>query len=267
MMKLGLTSQLVILLATIGVVSSGATGYYAYRANRTMLVNEAQQSLLTSTRLLDQRFSSALHDVAEDALVLAVMPSARKIAESVDHPPQDGRERLEQVFTSFMRYHADYLQVRLISRAHYGLERVRIDRGPSGVIAVPEAGLQEKAQFAYVFDTLAVPAGHIYLSPIVINHEAGTHAASGRPIVRVGTPIAGANGENVGVLVIDVDLTRVFARLARDLPERDQVYMANQWGDFLIHPDPASAFGFDRGQRVLMQETFPVTKPLFVASS
>ena len=263
MMKLGLTSQLIILLATIGVVSSGATGYYAYRANRTMLVNEAQQSLLTSARLLDQRFSTALQDVAEDALVLAVMPSARKMSESVEHVPQDGRERLEQVFMSFMQYHADYLQVRLISRARYGLERVRVDRGPNGVIVVPEAGLQEKGHFAYVFDTLAVPAGHIYLSPIVINHEAGTHAASGRPIVRVGTPIVGANGANVGVLVIDVDLTRVFARLARDLPERDQVYMANQWGDFLIHPDPASAFGFDRGQRVLMQETFPETNPLF----
>lgn len=266
-MKLGLTSQLVILLATIGVVSSGATGYYTYRANRTMLINEAQQSLLTSTRLLDQRFSSALNEVAEDVLVLAVLPSTQDVAEFVDHAPKDGRERLEQMFMSFMQYHPDYLQVRLISRSHYGLERVRVDRGPSGVIMVPEAGLREKGHFAYVFDTLAIPAGHIYLSPIVINHEAGTHAALGRPIVRVGTPIVGKHGANVGVVIIDVDLTRVFARLARDLPDDDQVYMANQWGDFLIHPNPAFAFGFDRGQRVLMQETFAATKPLFDESS
>ena len=46
MIKLVLTAKLSVLLACIGVVESGATGYYAYRANRTMLVQEAQHSLL-----------------------------------------------------------------------------------------------------------------------------------------------------------------------------------------------------------------------------
>ena len=73
MMRPGLTFKLSILLACIGVVASGATGYYAYRANRTMLVNEAEQNLLTSTELLSQRFSVALGDVSQDALVLATL--------------------------------------------------------------------------------------------------------------------------------------------------------------------------------------------------
>ena len=57
MIRPGLTFKLSVLLACIGVLASGATGYYAYPANRTMLVNEAEQSLLTSTELLGQRFS------------------------------------------------------------------------------------------------------------------------------------------------------------------------------------------------------------------
>ena len=75
MMRPGLTFKLSILLACIGVLASGATGYYTYRANRTMLVNEAERSLLTSTELLGQRFSVAIDDVAADALVLASLPS------------------------------------------------------------------------------------------------------------------------------------------------------------------------------------------------
>ena len=60
MIRLGLTSKLSVLFACIGVIASGTTGYYAYRANRTMLVDEAQHSLLMSTQLLGRRFTTAL---------------------------------------------------------------------------------------------------------------------------------------------------------------------------------------------------------------
>lgn len=262
MIKLGLTAKLSVLLACIGVVASGATGYYAYRANRTMLVQEAQHSLLMSTQLLGQRFSAALGDVSDDALVLATMPSAAAVAEG-EAPAGAQRGRLEQVYYSFMTHHPEYLQIRLITRAQYGLERIRVDRDKHGVVVLPESGLQEKGQFSYVFETLSTTPGHIYLSPISINHETGSHAAEGRPILRVGTPVVNPRCETVGALVIDIDLTRIFMRLERDLPEDYLVYLANEWGDFLVHPDPAQAFGFDRGRRVLMQERFPATQSLF----
>jgi hypothetical protein len=108
MMRPGLTFKLSILLACIGVVASGATGYYAYRANRTMLVNEAEQNLLTSTELLSQRFSVALGDVSQDALVLATLPSAASVAQSDDGSgANDARERLATVFASIMANHPE----------------------------------------------------------------------------------------------------------------------------------------------------------------
>jgi diguanylate cyclase (GGDEF)-like protein len=55
----------------------------------------------------------------------------------------------------------------------------------------------------------------------------------------------------------------VFQRLERDLPAGYLVYLANEWGDFLIHPDPSQTFGFERGRRVLMQQSFPATQALF----
>ncbi|AOK19556.1 deoxyuridine 5'-triphosphate nucleotidohydrolase [Burkholderia cepacia] len=262
MIRLGLTSKLSVLFACIGVIASGTTGYYAYRANRAMLVQEAQHSLLMSTQLLGQRFTAVLSDVADDALVLATMPSSPDVA-SGNEAGDGQRLRLEQVFYSFMRNHPEYLQIRLIARGDFGLERIRVDRDAHGIVVLPDSAFQEKGQFSYVFDTLATAPGHIYLSPIVINHETGTHAAEGLPILRVGTPVVDASGQTVGALVIDIDLTRVFARLERDLPESYLVYLANEWGDFLVHPDPSQTFGFDRGRRVLMQDRFAVTRALF----
>jgi diguanylate cyclase (GGDEF)-like protein len=269
MMRPGLTFKLSVLLALIGVLASGTTGYYAYRANRTMLVHEAERSLLTSTEMLGQRFTVAINDIAADALVLSTMPSAAAVAISDDGTTPDNpvRDRLAQVFASFIAQHPEYLQMRLIARHHYGLELIRIDREAAGVVRVQESALQEKGQFAYVFETLALQPGRIYISPITVNHEHGAHAAEGKPTLRVSTPVADARGEVVGVVVVDVDLASLLRLSQADLPSDYEVYLANEWGDFLVHPDPSQTFGFDKGRRVFMQDTFAATKPLFEHST
>ncbi|SDH34324.1 diguanylate cyclase domain-containing protein [Paraburkholderia phenazinium] len=267
MMRPGLTFKLSLLLACIGVIASGATGYYAYRANRTMLVSEAEQNLLTSTELLGQRFSVAIDDVAADALVLATLPSAAQLAQFDDGSGANpSRERLAKVFASFMANHPEYLQIRLIARQHYGLELIRFDRNGQSAVRVETNRLQEKGQFAYVFDTLALPPRGIYISPIAVNHEHGAHSAEGKPTLRLATPVAADDGSVVGVMVLDVDLASLLKVLQVDLPRDYQVYLANEWGDFLIHPDASQTFGFDRGRRIFMQDSFPATKPIFEQS-
>jgi len=120
MWRPGLTFKLSVLLACIGVLTSGATGYYAYRANRTLLVREAGRSLMTSTELLAQRSSVAIDDIAADAQVLASLPSSATVAQADDGSGKNAaRERLAQVFFSFMTHHREYLQIRLIARAHH----------------------------------------------------------------------------------------------------------------------------------------------------
>src|ERR1700738_913982 len=102
-MRPGLTFKLSVLLALIGVLASGTTGYYAYHANRAMLVREAERSLLTSTELLGERFSVAINDVAADAQVLATMPSSGSIAHTDDGSSANaGRDRLGRGVFSFI---------------------------------------------------------------------------------------------------------------------------------------------------------------------
>lgn len=264
MMRPGLMVKLSLLLALIGVLASGSTGYYAYRANRTMLADEAGRNLLTATELLGRRFSVSIDDMAADVLVLATMPSSALIAQSADDLKTSvDRARLAQVFSSFMLHHPGYLQARLIARDRFGLERIRFDRDGHGIVQVQNDNLQEKGQFAYVFDTLALAPGHVYIGPITINRERGAHYAEGKPILRLAAPVATPAGAVVGVVVLDVDLAVLLKLLRTDLPPNYEVYLANEWGDFLVHPDSSQAFGFDKGRRVFMQDSFAATKPLF----
>lgn len=258
----GLTVKLSMLLASIGILAAGLTGYYTYTANRAMLVAETEHDLLAATRLLSRRLTVGIDDISADALTLAAMPMAAKVAEMRPDSAQ-AREGLAQVFGTFIRLHPEYLQVRLIERGRFGLELIRFDRDGKRIVRVEGERLQEKGHFPYVFETVGLAQGRIYVSPIALNHEQGAHSAEGQPTLRVATPVQAANGKVVGVVVINADLPRLLRAVQADLPQRYQLYMANEYGDFLVHPDPAQTFGFDKGRRVFMQDSFGATRELF----
>jgi diguanylate cyclase (GGDEF)-like protein len=261
-MRPGLAVKLAVLLAAIGILASGLTGFFAYSANRAMLVDAAQRNLLTSTQFLNRRFASALNDIGDDARVLATLPVARRLVTRADGQ-DDAADALAQAFAALIEVHPAYLQVRLIRAADYGLERVRVDSTSQHPMRVVGPQLQEKGFLPYVFDTLRLAPNQVYLSRISINREYGSHSADKRPILRVATPVFSSRGRADGVLVISVDLASLLTTLRADLPSHYQLYLANKWGDFLIHPDPAQTFGFDKGRRIFMQDSFRATRPLF----
>jgi diguanylate cyclase (GGDEF)-like protein len=132
-----------------------------------------------------------------------------------------------------------------------------MDRDESGLVQVRGDDLQEKGHYPYVFETLRLPPGAVYVSAPAINHEVGAHAGLGKPALQVAAPVYDPGGQARGVVVINVDLNGLFAQLAGDLPAGLQLYLTNSAGDYLIHPDPSQAFAFDRGQVARLTDTFP----------
>ena len=263
-MRPGLTFKLSVLLACTGILASGLTGYYAYQANRRMLVSEAERSLLTSTELLSQRLSTAISNVAADTYVLADLQSPPKIVQlNSGLADEQAKDRMALAFSNFIRHHPEYLQIRLITRQRSGLDLVRVDRDGNRPVRVLDGNLREVGQFPYVSETLAMAPGGIYISPITVNHEPGARSAEGKPALLVAAPVVSESGAVVGVMVIDVDLTSLLKILQIDLPRDYQVYLANEWGNFVIRPDVSKAFGPDRGASALMQDSFVSTKALF----
>ncbi len=257
-MKFGIAFKLGCLLAVFGVLACGLTGYYSYSSSRATLLKAAERDLLTATQVLGRNLRGNIDGVSRDALMLAGIAQGKVLPQAPSAPVREQAENdLAELFETLMRVHPEYMQIRLISAAGHGLEQVRVDRDGEQPVRIPYPGLQEKAHFDYVFDTLRLPPGQVRLSPIVINHELGTHSGVGRPTLHVSTPVAGADGQPSSLIVINIDLNQLFDQLRSDLPAHYQVYLSNRWGDLLIHPDQRRTFGFDQGRRRFLQDEFP----------
>lgn len=256
-MRFGIAARLGVVLALSGMLSAGITAFQAQRASETVLVDSARAELLTSTRVLAQRITQVREDISRTLLALARHPAALAALESDD--PQAATQ-LATLLALPMAANRAYFQLRLIGAADHGLERVRIDRDGDALLRVDGDALQEKGHYPYVFDALALAAGEVYMSRVSINRERGSHAALGRPAVQLATPVVDESGRPRGVIVGSIDLNGVFALLAADLPADFLLYLANSAGDYLIHPDPARTFGFDKGRRVRVQDEFPATQ-------
>ena len=252
----GIGLRLAILLATFGIVAMGLVGYTSYTSSRAALLNAAQRDLLTATQVLGKGFQARIDEVSANTLLLAGLPLSLRIADGQGQGGEADKARLAESFGALLGVHPDYFQVRLISAGQHGLELLRVDRDVGRLTRIGGPDLQEKAHYPYVFNTLRLARGQVYLSDITINRELGAHAGQDKPTLRVATPVADADGAVVALVVINIDLDSMFQRLQADLPKAYQLYLSNHWGDYLIHPDPAMTFGFDRGRRELVQNAF-----------
>ncbi|MFO1337736.1 MAG: diguanylate cyclase [Burkholderiaceae bacterium] len=269
--RLGIAWRLGLALACVGVLAAGLTGYYGYSASRAMLIAGAEERLQTATRVLVRQLAVGLQGTARDVRMLADHPQAARLLARADPRAQDFNENnVALLFERILDTHPEYFQMRLIDVTDHGLERIRVDRvdrDDSGLVRVRGDDLQEKGHYPYVFETLRLRPGAVYVSRPAINHEVGAHAGQDKPALQVAAPVHDADGRARGVVVINVDLNGLFRQLAIDLPPGLRLYLTNGAGDFLIHPDPRQAFAFDRGQVARLQDAFPAAAAMLASGS
>ncbi|HJW11774.1 MAG TPA: GGDEF domain-containing protein [Albitalea sp.] len=266
-MRTGISVRLGVLLAAFGVLATGLTGLYSYSQSRALLVRAAERDLQSATQVFGRRLTTAIHGVGDNARLLTELQITRGIAFTDGAAPEAQLAALADTFQAMLNANPEYFQIRLISAAQHGLELVRVDRDGPATVRVSGEQLQEKGHFPYVFGARQLSRGEVYLSKIGINHELGSHAALNQPTLNVASPVVTVDGKPFALIVIGVDVTRVFGQLQADLPSYLKLFLANEWGDFLIHPDASQTYGFDQGRRVLMQDTFADMRPLLQGSA
>ncbi len=243
-MKWSIALRLGALLASFSVFAAILAGYYTFDSSRERLQGRAERSLLATTQVLARHMQAGFGTVARDTAFLADAAAV-----------EQDQGRLADLFKANLQAHPAYLQIRFISASDYGLELVRIDRQGDKLVRVPDDQLQEKSHFPFVFEALSLPDGEVYVSEFGINHEDAAQEAA-VPVFNMASPVVQA-GQLRGVVVVRVAAAPFLHNFNAALPIPYGFYLTNRWGDFLVHPDATQTFGFDRGQRILIQESFP----------
>ncbi len=257
-----IANRLSIVLVIIVSACSLLMGYAVTRSGTDLLTRAATEQLAEESKIVSIRLQSILDAAQRDVMFMANSPAVRELVSAMEASNLDAgrvaraRDNLQDMFAAFLENNPWYSQLRLIRADEKGMELVRVNKSGSQVQRVAEDELQEKGGREFFQEMLNEPPGKVYWSVIELNREHGKIVEPLQPVIRAGMPLDGRFGGTFGVVVVNLDMTRVFGAAIDLLTPDISLYIANNNGDYLHHPDPEKAFGFERGERYLIQDDF-----------
>lgn len=217
----------------------------------------AMRSLAQHAHRLVEELDGHVEASQDEVRTFRDSPLLADVLRALDEDPSSleaARRRAGEHLVALMAHRPEILQVRFLGVDPPGLEVIRVDRSSSDGAPriVRLAELQDKRSRDYYLRALAVPRGAIYVSRIELNQEYGKIEIPHQPTLRIAAPVDTAKGR-AGVVVLNLDISRVFERIRASSPA-GEVYVVNEDGDYLLHPDPKMVFGFQLGTRHRIQD-------------
>ena len=263
-----LSTRLTIAMVALVLLATTAVGVLTYRNIASIALPRALDRLDTHAHLLGSELAAsvrgaradvigfrsavAVHDIMTARLNRGIDPAAAATEAEL-------RQRLGQRFAAELASKPNYYEFRVIGVDDGGREMLRVDRsGPGGAIRiVPNNELQRKGDRRAFVETIRLPAGEVYVSPVDLSEDKGVIETPHVPVVRVATPAHTPGGQTFAIVIINVDMRPAFARIRSTPTEGGRSYVVNDQGDYLVHPDPNREFGFVLGKPVRIQDDFP----------
>jgi len=268
--KLSLSSVLLVLL------SAGVVGGLFYDKTTTLLVERALEDVSEKVRDAGDMLKTIITTHDEDVLFLASTPPIQGIlrAQSAGGYDEQGQsssttwvKRLEAIFQSQLRRKSAYLSIRYIDAR--GQELVVVSRRDQEIISLSGEQLQNKARRTYVSETLKLPAGSVYVSEMNLNREFGKITLPRQEVIRSATPVYDEKTSGLAGLVT---ITAEVGSKLRTIQSRvrsasdSEIYITNDSGDYLLHPELDKAYGFELDKKFRIQDDFPQLANLFMSN-
>lgn len=205
------------------------------KVNTHRLANE-QLNVNMGARAINQEFQAIMSDL----LILArhnAFYTDRKLLNL------EAFRTLQSDFAYFSKMKGVYDQIRFLNTD--GLEIVRVNYREGEASAVAVELLQNKGDRYYFKESMKIAQGMVYVSPLDLNKERGKIEEPHKPMIRFGTPVFNAQGEKIGVLLLNYlaeQLLDDFSSAVANIG--DHATLINADGYWLKHPNPQMEWGF-----------------------
>lgn len=247
-----------------GVTIAGGVWTYLRFSEKLTQEEFARQSLAAAS--IEAEIHATIRDLREDVASLATVPAVTGLlrarrGQGVDQvsgkAEHEWRKELESHFRDVFADRPDYAQVRLIGVADSGREIVRVERQGERILVTPDKRLQHKGQRRYFREAMALVPGDIFVSELELNEELGRVVVPHMPVLRVAIPIYDSTGAPQAVVVINTDLRPLLDHFERTLADYYSLYLFDNQGRFLLHPDRERRFVPQLGSAIRVTEEFP----------
>jgi signal transduction histidine kinase/HAMP domain-containing protein/ActR/RegA family two-component response regulator len=263
-----LSTRFIIAIVALVLATAGAVGYLTYRNLSAVAVPRALDRADAHARLLASDLAnivaSARADVKgfrqviglDEIMALSLDPSLERVG---GQTLAEWRTRIERRLVAELEAKPHYIVFRIITIAQGGRQILRVRRPATGGAAriVPASELETRGDRDYFKNTVSAPDGTIVVSPVELNRDDGVIEKPNVPVVRVSSPLFAPDGKLFGMIVLNVDLRPAFKRIDESSNVDTDIYVVNDRGDYLVHPDESREFGFQFGRSFRIQDDFP----------
>ena len=221
--------------------------------------------------MIDQRTDSIFLSIndfpgnaANNILFLSKLSCFKDVADDRDSEFSiHGIENIKKDFLEFIKQSNAYYQLRYIDEDGYEVIRVDFD-GENKYQIIPSGNLQDKSWRYYFNQAMSLDEGEVYISPLDLNIEDGKIENRGTeenpvyvPVIRYATPIADSQGNKKGILIANIYADYFLEDIRRFQREEETVFLVNEKGYYLAHPDREKEFAFMLGENNNFYNDYP----------
>lgn len=181
-----------------------------------------------------------LNETAADVGMLSNDPV---LQDWLDSPSPGALKDVANQFLLIARAKRIYDQIRLLDIS--GKEIVRVNFGLGRPYSVPTGELQDKSKRYYFSESVNLPRGHVFLSPLDLNVENEEIERPMKPMIRLATPVFDRQGNRRGVLVMNYLAQHLLGKLSEAANGiRGEMMLVNGEGFWLLSPRHEDEWGF-----------------------
>ncbi|MBF0448396.1 MAG: response regulator [Magnetococcales bacterium] len=266
-MTLGITGKMILIFTLLTLILSGMVGFAVYHQSEKDLIEKAIIEFDEEVGIHGKLTIDYISRIRRDVHFLSQTPPIQGIIrakqDSLGIDPLDGsteekyKQQLTAIFKHFLQTHDEYQQIRFIGRPDKGREIVRVFKKSGAIHVLPGKLLQSVGEEDYFRKIIELAPEKTYISQIDLNKEQGQVAVPHTPTIRIGRPIQDTAGLAFGMILINVDFKPAFKQLMTAVTPPVELFLVNEQGDFLIHPNPDLAFAFEFGSAKRIQTLKP----------
>ena len=272
-MKISILHKLSITSVTLVLFCIAIVSWVFYSKTSALLVEETLDDISLNIRNAGIRVREHITVQNEDVLFLANMPPIQGIlrAQNIDRYDQNDKstyqqweKRLQSIFVTMLKSKSHYLKLRFIDKN--GQEKIVVGRENGNIVALSGKQLQNKSRRTYFIETLKLAKDSVYSSEINLNREHGKVSEPHEEVLRSSAPVYNElTGEVSGILLITAEIGSELRKIQSEFEfESSKIYITNDRGGYLLHPDNSKIYGFDLGKRYRIQEDIPQLAKLFL---